>query len=143
MVYVYACIWLQKKAKKPLSIQGHQIIKGRLFITSHFFPIFWQLPFPCHHFLYNKWKLVIVWNWHVENTLGHGLLKRWTDIFILPRTPWGLTFNPNNGTKIQSIIVKLSENIFLGMSKVRACLSNSMITPSELKLKFDSLVDRS
>ena len=45
--------------------------------------------------------------------IKHGLLNRWTDIFILPRTPWGLTFNPNSGTKIQSIFVKLSENIFL------------------------------
>ena len=62
-------------------------------------------------------------------TLGHGLLNRWTDIFILPRTPWGLTFNPNNGTKIQSIFVKLSENIFLGMSKVRAWLIFTLSMP--------------
>ena len=27
----------------------------------------------------------------------HGLLNRWTDIFILPRPTWGLTFNLNNG----------------------------------------------
>ena len=59
----------------------------------------------------------------------HGLLNRWTDIFILPRTPWGLTFNPNNGTKIQLIFVKLSENIFLGMSKVRAWLIFTLSMP--------------
>ena len=50
MVYAYACIWLQKKAKKRLFIQGHQIIKGRPYTTSQIFPIFWQLPSPCHHF---------------------------------------------------------------------------------------------
>ena len=32
----------------------------------------------------------------------------------------GLTFNLNNGTKTHLIIVKLSENTFLGMTKVRA-----------------------
>ena len=32
----------------------------------------------------------------LAGTFNHGLLNRWTDIFILPRTPWGLTFNPNN-----------------------------------------------
>ena len=61
--------------------------------------------------------------------LGHGLLNRWTDIFILPQTPWGLTFNPKHGTKTQSIFVKISENIFLGMSKVRAWLIFTLSMP--------------
>ena len=39
--------------------------------------------------------------------LSHGLLNRWTDIFILPRPAWGLTFNLNNGTETHSIFVKL------------------------------------
>ena len=50
----------------------------------------------------------------------HGLLNRWTDIFFLPRTAWGGPFNPNNATQTHSIFVKLSENTFLGMPKVRA-----------------------
>ena len=37
----------------------------------------------------------------------HGLLNRLTDIFILPRPAWGLTFNINNGTETHSIFVKL------------------------------------
>ena len=65
-----------------------------------------------------------IYSWSI-----HGLLNRWTDIFILPRTPWGLTFNRNNGTKTQSIFVKLSENIFLGMSKVRAWLIFTLSMP--------------
>ena len=37
----------------------------------------------------------------------HGLLNRWTDIFILPRPAWGWDFNPNNATQTHSIFVKL------------------------------------
>ena len=38
---------------------------------------------------------------------NHGLLNRWTDIFFLPRTSWGLAFNPNNAVQTHSIFVKL------------------------------------
>ena len=65
----------------------------------------------------------------IRHGLLNRLLNRWTDIFILPRTPWGLTFKLNNGTKTQSIFVKLSENIFLGMSKVRAWLIFTLLMP--------------
>ena len=41
------------------------------------------------------------------SVLGHGLLNRWTDIFILARTAWGEVFNPNNATQTHSIFVKL------------------------------------
>ena len=37
----------------------------------------------------------------------HGLLNRWTDIFILLRPAWGLAFNPNNVAQTHSIFVKL------------------------------------
>ena len=40
-------------------------------------------------------------------TPSHGLLNRWTDIFFLPRTSWGLAFNPNNAAQTHSIFVKL------------------------------------
>ena len=33
---------------------------------------------------------------------------------------WGKIFNANNATQTHSIFVKLSENTFLGMPKVRA-----------------------
>ena len=47
-------------------------------------------------------------NWHTKlDDLDHGLLNRWTDIFFLPRTSWGLTFNPNNAEQSHSIFVKL------------------------------------
>ena len=52
--------------------------------------------------------------------INHGLFNRWTDIFILPWPAWGGAFNPNNATQTHSIFVKLSENTFLGMPKVRA-----------------------
>ena len=52
--------------------------------------------------------------------ISHGLLNRWTDIFILPRTAWGGPFNLYNITQTHSIFVKLLENTFLGMPKVRA-----------------------
>ena len=42
-----------------------------------------------------------------ECLLDHGLLNRWTDIFFLPRTSWGLAFNPNNAAQTHSIFVKL------------------------------------
>jgi hypothetical protein len=35
----------------------------------------------------------------MDRTLtNHGLLNRWTDIFILPRPALGWAFNPNNAT---------------------------------------------
>ena len=46
--------------------------------------------------------------------MRQGLLNRWTSQY-----DWGLTFNLNNGTKSHLIIVKLLENTFLGMTKVR------------------------
>ena len=52
--------------------------------------------------------------------IAHGFLNRRTDIFILPRTAWGLTFNPYDITQTHSIFVKLQENTLLGMSKIRA-----------------------
>ena len=33
---------------------------------------------------------------------------------------WGRTFNPDNATQTHSIFVKLYENIFLGMLKLKA-----------------------
>ena len=36
----------------------------------------------------------------------HGLLNRWTNIFILPWPASGNAFNPNNATKTHSIFVK-------------------------------------
>ena len=48
----------------------------------------------------------------------HGLLNKWT--FILHWPAWGEAFNPNNITKTHSIFVKLYENTFIGMQKVRA-----------------------
>ena len=41
------------------------------------------------------------------SSVTHGLLSRWTDIFILPRPACGVTFNLNNGTETHSIFVKL------------------------------------
>ena len=49
-----------------------------------------------------------------------GLLNRWTSQYDWGITTGGLTFNLNNGTKTHLIIVKLLENTFLGMTKVRA-----------------------
>ena len=43
----------------------------------------------------------------IRNMVVHGLLNRWTDIFILPRTAWGGPFNPYNNTQPHSIFVKL------------------------------------
>ena len=55
-----------------------------------------------------KFELTIKERWVQHTyTLHHGLLNRWTDIFILPRTPWGEAFNPNNATQTHSIFVKL------------------------------------
>ena len=48
-----------------------------------------------------------------------GLLNRWTSQYDWGITTGGLTFNLNNGTKSHLIIVKLLENTFLGMTKVR------------------------
>ena len=39
----------------------------------------------------------------VGDGIAHGLLNRWTDIFILPRP----AFNPNNAAQTHSIFVKL------------------------------------
>ena len=50
----------------------------------------------------------------------HGLLNRWTSQYDWGITTGGLTFNLNNGTKTHLIIIKLLENTFLGMTKVRA-----------------------
>ena len=55
-----------------------------------------------------------------SGTVGHGLLNRWTSQYDLGITTGGLTFNLNNGTKTHLIIIKLLENTFLGMTKVRA-----------------------
>ena len=49
-----------------------------------------------------------------------GLLNRWTSQYDWGITTGGLIFNLNNGTKTLLIIVKISENTFLGMTKVRA-----------------------
>ena len=51
--------------------------------------------------------------------ISHGLLNRWTSQYDWGITTGGLTFNLNNGTKSHLIIVKLLENTFLGMTKVR------------------------
>ena len=56
---------------------------------------------------------------HNQHSLIHGLLNRWTDIFILPRTAWGGPFDPYNITQTHSIFVKLLKNTFLGMPTVR------------------------
>ena len=52
--------------------------------------------------------------------LQHGLLNRWTSQYDLGITTGGLTFNLDNGTKTHLIIIKLLENTFFGMKKVRA-----------------------
>ena len=52
--------------------------------------------------------------------VSQGLLDRWTLQYDFGITTGGLTFNLNNGTKTHLIIVKLLENTFLGMTKVRA-----------------------
>ena len=49
----------------------------------------------------------------------HGLLNRWTSQYDWGITTGGLSFNLNNGTKTYLIIVKLLENTFLSMTKVR------------------------
>ena len=54
------------------------------------------------------------WSWPRQ-----GLLNRWTSQYDWGITAGGLTFNLNNGTKSHLIIVKLLENTFLGMTKVR------------------------
>ena len=46
-------------------------------------------------------------NSYICDQSNHGLLNRWTDIFILPRSPWGGPFNPYNVTQTHSIFVKL------------------------------------
>ena len=48
-----------------------------------------------------------------------GLLNRWTSQYDWGITTGSLTFNLNNGTKTHLIIVKLLENTFLGITKVR------------------------
>ena len=50
----------------------------------------------------------------------HGLLNRWTSQYDWGITTGGLIFNLNNGTKTLLIIVKISENTFLGMTKIKA-----------------------
>ena len=53
---------------------------------------------------FESWLLFTV---TIIRWLIHGLLNRWTDIFFLPRTSWGLAFNPNNAAQTHSIFVKL------------------------------------
>ena len=53
------------------------------------------------------------------HALTQGLLNRWSSQLDLGCTTGGVTFNLNNGTKSHLIIVKLLENTFLGMTKVR------------------------
>ena len=45
----------------------------------------------------------------ISYRLRHGLLHRWTNIFILPRIPWGEAFNPNNTTQSHSIFVNFKK----------------------------------
>ena len=59
-------------------------------------------------------------NFRDHGNLDQGLLNRWTSQYDLGITTGGLTFNLNNGTKTHLIIIKLLENTFLGMTKVRA-----------------------
>ena len=56
---------------------------------------------------------------HFWSATNHGLLNRWTSQYDWGITTGGLTFNLNNGTKTHLIIVKILENTFLGMTKVR------------------------
>ena len=56
---------------------------------------------------------------HLKNRIRQGLLNRWTSQYHWGITTGGLPFNLNNGTKSHLIIVKLLENTFLGMTKVR------------------------
>ena len=72
------------------------------------------------HFLMHWWRLQRL----KHHKVGHpdivqGLLNRWTSQLDLGCTTGGVTFNLNNGTKSHLIIVKLLENTFLGMTKVR------------------------
>ena len=62
-------------------------------------------------------KICAIWG---PPVLSHGLLNRWTSQYDWGITTGGLTFNLNNGTKTPLIIVKILENTFLGMKKVRA-----------------------
>ena len=55
-----------------------------------------------------------------DSVIIQGLLYRWTEHSILPMTTEGGILNSNNATQTQSIFVKLKENTFLGMPKVRA-----------------------
>ena len=58
--------------------------------------------------------------WKVPCGIVYGLLNRWTSQYDWGIMTGGLIFNLNNGTKTLLIIVKISENTFLGMTKVRA-----------------------
>ena len=64
---------------------------------------------------WKEWK----WDSQLLRVLIQGLLNRWTSQLDLGCTTGGVTFNLNNGTKSHLIIVKLLENTFLGMTKVR------------------------
>ena len=57
--------------------------------------------------------------YYIKWYIIQGLLNRWTSQYDWGITTGGLTFNLNNGTKSHLIIVKLLENTFLGMTKVR------------------------
>ena len=63
--------------------------------------------------------IYIITEFNFASNLRQGLLNRWTSQLDLGCTTGGLTFNLNNGTKSHLIIVKLLENTFLGMTKVR------------------------
>ena len=56
----------------------------------------------------------------MQDAARHGILNRWTSQYNWGITTGGLAFNLNNGTKTHVIAVKLLENTFLGMTKVRA-----------------------
>ena len=55
----------------------------------------------------------------VHTSSSQGLLNRWTSQYDWGITAGGANFNLNNGTKTPLIIVKILENTFLGMKKVR------------------------
>ena len=83
--------------------------------------------------LNTSWKYSYRYIFFVHKYFGtkftHGLLNRWTDIFILPRPYWGHAFNPNNATQTRSIFVKFKKNTVLGMRKVRSRLIFTLSMP--------------
>ena len=56
-----------------------------------------------------------------QDMLSQGLLHVYMDETLnFANFHWGRAFNPNNAIQTHSIFVKLSENTFLVMPKVRA-----------------------